>query len=327
MDDVLIATVAALSAAALFAVATALQHRSAGLVTEADRDKTARVAGFVSRTVRHPLWLFGTLADLGGLGLHALALRDGPLTLVQPLLVTGVVFALPLRRLLEHRRPRRDELGWTAVLAIGLVLFLALSSPSGGAGHSPDPIPAALSMAAIGLGVAASSSLGRRTTGATAALTLGVATGLMFAATAALLKELMTLLNGGIGSLFTAWAFYALLLVGAVGMVLNQLAYQAGPLRFSLPVITTVDPIASLVIGIAVFDEPFRSGSLYLVGEALGLVLILAAAVALTRFESTAGGGSADGYASRRRSNTTATTKPRTTHPISTASPHQGVRL
>jgi drug/metabolite transporter (DMT)-like permease len=139
---VLIAALAALSAAALFAAATALQHRSAGMVTAAGRDRTAGVAGFVSQTMRHPLWLIGALADVGGLGLHALALRDGPLTLVQPLLVTGVVFALPLRQLLEHRRPRRDDAGWAAALATGLVLFLILSSPTGSARHTADPTPA-----------------------------------------------------------------------------------------------------------------------------------------------------------------------------------------
>jgi drug/metabolite transporter (DMT)-like permease len=301
---VLIATLAALSAAALFAVATALQHRSAGLVTEADGGGPAGLAGFVVRTLRHPLWILGTVADLAGLLLHALALRDGPLTLVQPLLVTGVVFALPLRRLLEHRRPKPEELGWAAVLAAGLVLFLTLSSPTGNAGHSPDPIPAAISIAAVGLGVAATVAFGRRSVGSTAALMFATAAGLMFAATAALLKEVMILLDQGVGTVLTTWPLYALVVVGAGGLLCNQLAYQAGPLRWSLPVITTVDPIASLVVGVAVFDEPFRNGPLYLAGEALGLVLIVAAAVALTRTSTRPAGGEGQPRPAGRRAPT-----------------------
>ena len=78
----LVATLAALSAAGLIAIAAALQHRSAGLVTDADLLRTAGVAGFVSKTLRHPLWIVGSLVDIAGFGLHALALRDGPLTLV-----------------------------------------------------------------------------------------------------------------------------------------------------------------------------------------------------------------------------------------------------
>jgi hypothetical protein len=81
----LVATLAALSAAALFAVATALQHRSAGLVA----DSGTGLVGFMVKTLRDPLWIMGTVAGDGGLVLHALALRDGPLTLVQPLLVTS----------------------------------------------------------------------------------------------------------------------------------------------------------------------------------------------------------------------------------------------
>jgi len=279
----LVAALAALSAAALFAVATALQHRSAGLITEAGTRRTGRVGGFVSKTLRHTLWIAGSIADIGGLGLHALALRDGPLTLVQPLLVTGVVFALPLRQLLERRRPRRDELGWAAVLGVGLVLFLAISTPAGGSPQAADPIPTVLCVVAIGLAIIGCAIAGRRSTGNRAAATLGVAAGLAFAATAGLLKAAMDTLNRGLGPLLATWPLYALVVVGAVGLLLNQLAYQAAPLRFSLPAITTIDPIVSLIIGVAVFDEKFRNGPPYLLGETIGLALVIAGAVGLAR--------------------------------------------
>jgi hypothetical protein len=275
------ATLAALGAAALFAMATALQHRSAGLVTDANRTATAGVMGFVSKTLRHPLWILGSAADAGGLGLHALALRDGPLTLVQPLLMTGLVFALPLRQLLEHRRPQRSELGWAVALVAGLTLLLTIATPTDSTAQPADPIPTLISVAAVGLGILTCSLVGRRATGRTAAVALGTATGLAFAATAGLLKETMQILDRGVGAVLSSWSPYAMLGVGAIGLLLNQLAYQAGPLRFSLPVITTVDPIASLVIGVAVFDEQFRHGPADLFGEAVGLALIAAAAAVL----------------------------------------------
>ena len=278
-----VATLAALSAAALFSVAAALQHRSAGLVTDADRLRTAGLAGFVAKTLRHPLWIAGSIADIAGLAFHALALRDGPLTLVQPLLVSGVVFALPLRQLLEHRRPRPEDLGWAAALALGLVLFLTISTPSNGGAQAADRVPTIISVAAIGLAILVCSLIGRRTTGSKAAIMLGTAAGLAFAGTAGLLKETMDTLNRGVGALFTTWPLYALVVVGAIGLLLNQLAYQAGPLRFSLPAVTTIDPIVSLIIGVAVFDEKFRNQTRYLLGEALGLLLIVTAAVGLTR--------------------------------------------
>ncbi len=272
------AIVAALSAAALFAVATAFQHRSAGLVTIAGRR-----GGFVSRTLRHPLWIVGLAANLGGLGLHALALRDGPLTLVQPLLVIGVIFTLPLRQVLEQRRPRHAEIFWAAALTLGLAVFLILATPANGPVQGADPGPAVFCAAAIGLAVACCVVAGRRTAAATGAMLLGTAAGLLFAVSAALLKETTGVLSHGVAALFTTWPCYALVVVGGAGLLLSQYAYRAGPLSASLPAITAVSPIVSVVIGVAVFDEPFRAAPGHLLGEVLGLTLMAVAAVGLTR--------------------------------------------
>jgi hypothetical protein len=282
------AILAAVAAAALFAVAAALQHRSAGLVSARQasagrQGQAARVAGFAPRTLRHPLWIAGALASLAGFGLHALALRDGSLTLVQPLLVTGVIFALPLRQVLERRRPRYSELGWAAALALGLAVFIVVSTPTAAATQAPDLRPAVICVAAIALTIPGCCLAGRRATGSVAAAALGTAAGLAFAATAGLLKETVDVVSRDAGALLTTWPGYALVVVGGIGLLLNQLAYQAGPLRASLPAITTVNPIVSLVIGVAVFDERFRSGAPYLAGELLGLALIAVAAIELSR--------------------------------------------
>jgi hypothetical protein len=294
------AILAAVSAAALFAVAAALQHRSAGLVraglVSAGRPGQARrVAGLAPRTLRHPLWIAGTLASLAGFGLHALALHDGPLTLVQPLLVTGVIFALPLRQVLERRRPRYSELGWAAALALGLAVFILVSTPAASGSHAADLRPAVICVAAIALCIPGCCVAGRRATGSVAAAALGTAAGLAFAATAGLLKETVDVVSRDAGALLTTWPGYALVVVGGLGLLLNQLAYQAGPLRASLPAITTVNPIVSLIIGVAVFDEHFRSGAPYLAGEILGLALIAVAAVELTRSGPAERAGQASG--------------------------------
>jgi hypothetical protein len=47
------------------------------------------------RLVAVPAWLAGTLALLGGYVFQAIALDHGRLAVIQPLLVTTVVFALP----------------------------------------------------------------------------------------------------------------------------------------------------------------------------------------------------------------------------------------
>ncbi len=53
----------------------------------------------------------------------------------------------------------------------------------------------------------------------------------------------------------SSWQLYAAVALGAAGLLLNQLAFQAGPLAASLPATATVDPLASIAVGVAVYDE------------------------------------------------------------------------
>ena len=280
--NVLLTTITALLAAALFGVSTALQHRSAGLVSDGSAGNE-RLGGFMARTLRHPFWIVGAIADIGGFALHALALRLGPLTVVQPLLVSSIVFAVIVRQLLERRWPRRSELAWAGALTLGLVLFLSISTPTGLVAQPADPVPATVVGVLIGFGVLGFFVGGRRCSGSAATALLGTTTGLTYAALAGLLKEDTSLLDHGVRALAVSWSLYALIAVGAFSIVANQLAYKAGPLSSSLPTIMTVDALVSLVIGASVFDEGFRNGAGAVLGEVVGLALILAAAVGLTR--------------------------------------------
>ncbi|MCL6091377.1 MAG: DMT family transporter [Actinobacteria bacterium] len=228
------------------------------------------------------------LGQLSGFGLHALALRDGPLTLVQPLMVTEVVFALPLRHLLEGRRPRNFELVWAGVLCAGLTTFLVVATPAEGPARSPDPVPTIVTVVLLGAGMALCALAGRGARGNWAAAVLAVGAGLGFAGTAGALKQVTSQLSHGLGPVLVSWPIYAVAAGGAAGMLLSQLAFRAGPLRASLPTMATVDTVVSLVIGVTVFDEPFRLSPLALFGEVAGLVTVVIGLALLTSGE---GGG------------------------------------
>lgn len=292
-----IATIAALVGAGLYAASTALLHRSAGLVAEATKGNG--VGRFVASTSIHPLWLLGMLGQVAGFGLQALALRDGPLTLVQPLMVTEVVFALPLRHLLEGRRPRNSELLWAAVLCAGLAAFLVVATPAEGPSSPPDLLPTVIAVVAIGGGMALCTLLGRRARGNWAAALLAVGAGLGFAGTAGALKQVTGQLSDGLGAVFLSWPVYAVGVGGAAGMLLTQLAFGAGPLRASLPAMSTVNTVASLLIGVTVFDEPFRVSPLALFGEVTGLVVVVVGLALLTGGDN--GGRDAPGPSSSRQ--------------------------
>src|SRR6185295_19510985 len=86
--------------------------------------------------VRHPMWLFGIGLDVGAYFLEALALANGSVVLVQTLLVSGLLFALPLSAIGRSDRPGRKEWFAAAAVAGGIAVFLSVGDPSDGHGRA-----------------------------------------------------------------------------------------------------------------------------------------------------------------------------------------------
>jgi hypothetical protein len=110
-----------------------------------------------------------------------------------------------------------------------------------------------------------------------------VATGIAYALNATLIKACTNVLARGPIALLLSWQLYLLLVTGAVGLLLNQLSYQAGPLAASLPAITVVDPLLSVLLGVIIYDENLRHTPLAITGEVGFLGLLTLAATALVR--------------------------------------------
>lgn len=268
----------ALLASGMFAVATAVQHRAAVEVPH----EQARGLRLLGRLVRSKMWWAGAL--LAGLGYiaHAAALGVGSLLLVQPLLVTVLLFALPLSARLGGRRLTRSDWSWAAVLAVALAAFLVIGRPTAGIDRAPlrTWLPGLIVMGAVVvvcLGVATV----RR--GTSRALLLAAATGVLFGAGAALTKGAVTLLPQGIGALLQHWEFYGLLVVMVVGGLTEQSAFQAGHLQASLPSVTVGEPVVAALLGAIFLQESLAASGAERVLIALLVVVMVAATIALAR--------------------------------------------
>ena len=276
-----VALSAATGAAAAFGAASALQHRVAGQVPDAQGLRPRQILRFAAATVSHPLWLLSSTADLAGLALHVVALRAGALAIVQTALVSGVVFALALEQILARRRPRTDHIVFSCLLVAGLGVFLAAA----GLPDRPDTLPGrggTCAALAGGLGVVGFCAMvARRRPGPPAAALLGTAAGVAFAGTAALIKVCARLAGDRPAVLIHRWPLYALATVGGVGLLLNQLAFQAGPLSASLPAITVVDPLVSVALGLWLFHEPLRHSPDAVLVQGAALALASGAAIVL----------------------------------------------
>jgi hypothetical protein len=117
------ASALALGAAFLFALAAALQQKGALGLPEISLRHPSSLARLGGQT----MWLAGTAALLTGYVLQAAALDRGRLAIIQPLLVTTVVFALPLGYVLTQQHVGRREVIGAVVIVLGVALVISLA--------------------------------------------------------------------------------------------------------------------------------------------------------------------------------------------------------
>jgi drug/metabolite transporter (DMT)-like permease len=268
--------VLALAAALLYSLGTVLQQQVASTASEEE----ARRAGFLLRLARRPRWLAGIAADALGFAAQAAALAVGRLVVVQPLLATTVVFSLPIGAKLGGRRvARRDMVAALAVTA-GLAVFLVVADPTGG---RDDAATAAwiVSFAAAAVLCAALAFAARGRPPARRAGLLGAAAGILFGLTAALTKATVERLDDGLLEVLADWHLYALLVVGYAATSLSQSSLQTGALAPSVATQLSLDPIASLLLGILAFDETVHEDTAGMIAALAAFAVMIAGIVRL----------------------------------------------
>ena len=260
--------VVALCSAATFAVGSALQHRAASAVST--EESGHRV---IARLFRRRSWLFGLLLSAVAFGLHALALSRGELALVQPVIVSGIVFAVLFRAALDRHLPRPQVIGWLVLTWAGLALFVVIrssrSAPADGVNHEGTFV-------VVGAIVAAAVTLvsSRVKSDRSSGLLLGAAAGTLFGLVAGLLKLVTVQAQSGLGQALGHWSLWVLIVVGGGAVLLNQRAYQNARLSITAPMLNIAQVLVSITFGIIVFGERFDGSTLAFLAEIAGLVLM-----------------------------------------------------
>ena len=281
-----------LGSAAFFSLATALKHRSAAEMPHVAEFRVGPLLGFARATLQHPLWLGGLLADVGGFALQVIALHVGSLIVVQLVLMTAVLFSLVVSHRLAGTRISGRELALGGALVVSIIAFLVGSGALEATPDAADRLSAVLAGIAIVAGVVSLVAVsrffsGRKLGSRRAAALLGLAVGTVYAGTAALIKVGGNIVaTHGVPALLTTWPLYAFLVAGASGLLLAQMAFQAGPLSASLPATATADPLVSVLLGVVVFDEQLRTGVGALLFTALTLVALCTSVAALSRVQA-----------------------------------------
>ena len=247
----------------------------------AARRRRPRVLALLRRLVTDPLWLLGWVANLAGFAAQAAALHLGSIVIVQALLVTQLLFALPLSALPAGRRPlRRDWLGTVAVccgLAILLTVRGAVPQTTARRGEVWLVLSAAAALIALLLLVSRLATGQQYRTAAVAA-----AAGVCFCLTAVFLVLIGAAVSDrGLPAGLLTWPVPGLCASTVLGMVLVQHAFAAGSLPAAMTAMVITDPVASWIAGSILFDARPQVSAGVLAGSAVGVGLLALGVVAL----------------------------------------------
>jgi drug/metabolite transporter (DMT)-like permease len=274
-------------AAALVAATTAVLQRLG--VEDAPPEATMRLE-LMAYAVKRGIWLVGFGLMLVQFVLQATALRFGQLSTVQPVLTCELLFLVVLLAFVFHQPLRgRDWLGAVAIVA-GLATFLLVARPKTGIGSPAGPAWIAVSLVTAVLVIALIVAAGHGPRWWRAAA-FGASAAVLTAYNAALIKAVTTLITEGWGHVFVSWEPYALAVTGLGTVFLLQNALHAGPITASRATSVIVNPLASIVIGITVFQETLHTGPAAVAGELLALAVMCAGVIVLTRSPLIAGAG------------------------------------
>jgi len=279
-----LAALFALGAAFFIAIGDVIHQRSAHDVTD---EPVGHLELFL-RLLKDRQWWLGSLVSALGFGLQAAALGLGSVLLVQALLVTSLLFALPINARAARRPVSRTQWAWAALLAGAVAIIVTVGNPTSGQSRAALEVWTAV-IAVLGP-VLALCVVGARVLAGrpAAAVLLGVVSGALWGVFAVLTKGVVDRLGHGLWALVAAPELYVWAAVAVAATAWQQSSFRAGSLTASLPTMTVAEPVVGSVLAILVLGETVRPGPggwVILIGSVAAMVV---ATVALARSEASA---------------------------------------
>ncbi|POX58310.1 hypothetical protein C3492_38585 [Streptomyces sp. Ru62] len=274
-----------MSAAALAALGLSLVSAVAyALAAVAQERLASRNAGTgLLRLLGTGAWWSAVGLNAAAALLHVVALKYGPLTVVQPLGALTLVAAVPLGARAAGRRVSAVEWRGTALTLLGLAALLVTAS---------GPAPArvlSLTEALVVTGTTAAAIGLLSWPGARPGLRHATASGFASGVASALTQTVTVAATDRSGPVLSTEVIVVAVLVAGFavgGLLLSQTAYRGG-LGAPLAVVTLTNPVAAAVIGLTLLGQGLQGGAagvlLALAGAGLaswGVVLLTRAAPA-----------------------------------------------
>jgi drug/metabolite transporter (DMT)-like permease len=278
----------ALVATSSYSVGLILEKRALDRMPEIDLRHVLRVIAGLLTT---PAWLAGFALMLTGLACQTIVLTFEPVSVVQPVLASGVVIVLVLSRLVLRERLGGGEFWCVAAVAVSVVLLaLSVTGTSGEAGHHANAgamAAVAIPSAIVGLLVAAAPLRGRA--GPASAVCFGLGTGLLYGVAALATKALSGILVHQHGAAAIAAGLlsspYLYLFGGCTvtAMLLYQAGLQACRASVLIPVSNITGSAYFMIAGTWLFHEHLPSSPVKLALRLTGIVVTGLVLIVLSR--------------------------------------------
>jgi drug/metabolite transporter (DMT)-like permease len=283
MDKADIAAIFAIGAAFFIAIGDVMHQRTAHDVT----DEPVSHFELFLRLLRDGQWWLGSLVAAVGFALQAAALGFGSVLLVQALLVTSLLFALPINARISRRRVTRWEWLWAVLLAASVVVIVTVGNPTEGHSHASWKtwtavvfvLGSALVLCVLGAGIVK---------GPASAVLLGFVSGALWGVFAVLTKGVVDHVDDGLLAVVRTPELYAWAMVAIAGTAFQQSSFRAGSLTASLPTMTVAEPVVGSVLGVMVLGEALRPGDSGWFILIVAVTAMVVATAALARGEAAA---------------------------------------
>jgi len=281
--------VLAIPLAVLAALCNAITTIFQRLGVETAPEAEGRGLTLIRHVVRRPVWYVGFAAMIGSFGFQAAALGFGGLSVVQPLMVSELLFLVLILRVWFGSPLGWREASGTVLTVAGLAGFLAMSNAGGGTTFPTTGGWIIVTAVCTGAVVICVGCTRVSTSRAWRSAWFGSAAAISFALSASFTKATTILFTNGFWQIFGHWEPYAIIVAGLAGLVLTQDAFHAGPITASQATLTIVDPIVSIVIGVGLFGDELRGGEGALAFDAGALLVMCAGLFMLTQSPLIAG--------------------------------------
>lgn len=268
-----------------YAGGSTMQHLAVSRLVDAEAENRAMNLRQLWRLIRTPLWLLGLLTIFIGASAHIVALMLAPVTVIQPVGILAVPWAVLMAAKIHHHtitRPMWIAVGMTIAGIVGFTMVSATAATE----------ETVLDATAIGIGCAVVvlvgitlALIGWQGPRRLRCLMWASAGSFFYGLSAAMVRatsEIMQEPNFLQHSAFWIVAPFLLISYGVGGFMIQQ-ALANGPAEITVGSMTTTDPIVAVCFGLIVLGEGANITPLGGVGMFLGGVLAVWGVVVLSR--------------------------------------------